>query len=156
MKQKERPANKILYNKHIKRQNNDLVAAMYAMYCNGKSLQDIGMVYKRSRQAIYVMFRSRGYILRSKQLKGLIIIDGISFTEMRGGYLRGTVKGRRMLAHHYVWEKTNGKIPVDHVLHFIDKNPKNVCIENLELIPKNEMVLHFNPTGINQYSKNYV
>jgi hypothetical protein len=58
--------------------------------CTGKSLEEVGTVYHKTRQTVYDVFRSRGYKLRSKQLKGLQILDGIRFTETKGGYLRGT------------------------------------------------------------------
>jgi hypothetical protein len=60
-----KPANKILYNKHPRRKNNDLVAAMYAMYLRGPkrrpmSLAEIARIYRKTRQAVYDVFRSRG------------------------------------------------------------------------------------------------
>lgn len=64
-----RPVNVIRYNKHRNRKNNDIVAAMYAMYLMGPeghpcTLEEIGRYYKRSRQAIHDVFKSRGYKLR--------------------------------------------------------------------------------------------
>src|SRR5579871_2739844 len=98
-------------NKHPRRKNNVQVNVMYELYLDGHSLAEIAAMYHKTRQAVYDVFRSRGYQLRSKQLKGLQIIDGIRFTEMKGGYLRGSAPdGRRMLMHHYVWEKANGSI----------------------------------------------
>ena len=148
-----RTANHIRYNKHSKRKNNDIVAAMYAMYQTGRSLADIALVYKRSRQAVYDVFKSRNYSLRSKQLKGLQIIDGFKFTETKGGYLRGTVNGERILMHQYIWKKYHGEIPEGSVIHHKDNNPANNKIENLELIRKEDMSIVFNPKGNNQYSK---
>jgi len=145
--------NKVLYNKHKNRKNNDLVAAMYAMYKTGKSLESIGKVYKISRQAVYDLFRSRGYELRSKKMLGLTIIDGIKFTVMAGGYLRGTIPGRRITIQKYVWEKMNGPVPTGFVIHYIDGNKLNNSILNLELVPKSEMSKVFNPNGNNQYTK---
>jgi hypothetical protein len=99
-----KPANKIRYNKHPRRRNNDVVAAMYAMYRKGPdgtptSLQKIGKVYGKTRQAVYDVFRSRGYKLRSKRLDGLQIFDDVQFTKTKGGYLRGTFNGRRLFMH---------------------------------------------------------
>jgi len=150
----ERLVNPIRYNKHIRRQNNHIVAAMFAMYKSGKSLEDIARVYKRSRQAIYDVFRTRGYQLRSKQLKGLQILDGIKFSLTKGGHLRGTVKGNRIMMHHYVWIKHHGKVPSGYCIWHMDRNPQNNRIENLEMLPKDMMSKYFNPEGRNQFSKN--
>lgn len=145
-------ANKIKYNKHIKRKNNDIVAAMYAMYRTGKSLDAIGKVYRKTRQAIYDVFRSRGYELRSKPLAGLMIYDGIQFTLFKK-YLRGTHPTRgRILLHYLVWEKSFGPVTKEFCIHHIDNNPTNNDIENLELVLRREMGIRFGK-GSNQYSK---
>lgn len=144
--------NPIRYNKHIRRKNNDLVAAMFAMYDGGKSLAEIAGVYKRSRQAVYDVFRTRGYQLRTKELKGLQILDGIKFTLMKGGYLRGTTSKGRMTMQKYVWQKYNGKVPVGYAIHHKDGNKENNGIKNLELVAYLEMGMAFNPVGKNQFS----
>jgi hypothetical protein len=133
------------FNKHRLRKNNGIVGVMYELYLDGRSLAEIAKIYGKTRQAVYDVFRSRGYKLRSKPLRGLTIIDGYRFTEMKGGYLRGTVGNRRILAHQYVWEKTNGPLPEDTVLHFKDGDPQHVAIDNLEVVPKPQMAAKFNP-----------
>lgn len=156
--------NVVRFNQHLKRKNNDIVAAMYAMYINGNedgpvSIAGVAKTYKRSRQAVWDVFRTRGYPLRSKKLKGLTGIDGIWFTETKGGYLRGTIPGRgRMLAHHYVWERAHGGegVPEGHVLTFRDGNKHNVTMENLELVLKKDMSRRFNPHHNNQHTKSKV
>ena len=153
--------NIVRLNKHIKKKNHDLVAAMYAMYQNGNedgpaSIATVAKMYKRSRQAVFELFKSRGYPLRSKKLKGLMMIDGIRFTEMKQGYLRGTVPGRgRMMAHHYVWERERGvgAIPEGYVLAFRDGDKRHVDVENLELVPLHMMSQRFNPHHNNQHKK---
>ena len=127
------------------------------MYVGGpgypsKSLEQIGRIYGKTRQAVYDVFHTRGYELRSKKMKGLTIIDEIRFSETKGGYLRGTVRGRRMLAHQYIWEKYREKIPNGYVLFFKDGNPKNVEIGNLELVLKKNMMRKFNPEHLNQFT----
>lgn len=143
--------NPIRFNKHPKRKNNDLVAAMYAMYQMGKSLEKIAVIYGRTRQAVYDVFRTRGYELRKKELKGLQILNGVNFTLTKGGYLRGSINGERVLMHRYVWETNRTPIPPKHDIHHIDKNRQNNSIENLELLPKAEHSRKY-ATGRNQYS----
>lgn len=148
----DKPANKIRFNKHPRRKNNDLVAAMYAMYESGKSLAVIGKVYKKTRQAVYDVFKTRGYPLRSKQLKGLQILDGIQFTLTKNGYLRGTVAGKRMLMHRYVWQKHTGqKVKTGWDIHHKDDNKQNNSIENLEYLTKAEHSRLYSP-HLNQFT----
>ena len=137
--------NELKYNKHRNRQNNEVVAAMYAMYQSGedgkpKSLAEIAKVYRKTRQAVYDMFRSRGYPLRSKKLKGLQVVDGIIFTLDVRGYLRGTYHRRRMFLHTYLWEKHHGPIAKGYGVRHKDRNKSNNDINNLEIysIFKNE------------------
>lgn len=148
-------ANKIRFNKHLKRKNNDVVAAMYAMYCLPKSLEEVGEVYRKSRQAVYDVFRTRGYPLRSKPKRGEQILDGISFYETKKrSCLRGTTKdGHRIMMHHYVWTKAYGEILPGFCIWHKDRNPSNNVLENLEAIPKISMSKFFNPKGNNQYTK---
>jgi hypothetical protein len=149
----DKPVNtEVRLNKHPKRKNNEIVAAMYAMYQTGKSLAEIGAVYHKTRQAVYDVFRSRGYPLRSKQFKGLQTIDGIRFTETKGGYLRGThPDGRRMMLHHYVWEKANGPIPPKFVVRIVNGDRRDARIENLELMSLSEWNKRFSP-HLNQFT----
>ncbi len=143
--------NEIRYNQHPRRKNNHIVAAMYAMYQTGKSLDEVARRYRRTRQAVYDIFRTRGYQLRSKRLNGLQVLDGYNFTLTKGGYLRGTVNGQRLLMHRYVWEKHHGPLPEEHVLHHLDGDPTNNAIENLQLVHRSKMAKTFNPKGNNQY-----
>ena len=144
---------KVKYNLHPKRKNNLIVAAMYDAYQGGMSLDAIGKLYGKTRQAIYDTFRSRGYPLRSKQYKGLQVLDGIRFTLAKNGHLRGTLPdGRRVMMHWYVWERVHGPIPAGHCIYHVDKNPTNNALENLAILPKEMMGRYFNPTGRNQFS----
>lgn len=146
----------IRFNRHPKRKNNFKVGEMYDCYKDGMSLATIGKLYGCTRQAVYNIFQTRGYPLRKKQLRGLQVLDGIRFTLTKGGHLRGTMPGgRRVLMHWYVWEKANGPIPAGHCIFHVDRNPANNALENLQLLPKSQMSFIFNPSGKNQYAKNY-
>lgn len=41
--------------------------------------------------------------------------------------------------HKWIWEQANGPIPENHVLTFIDDNPGNCTLENIELISRAEL-----------------
>ena len=116
------------------RKCNDIVQAMYAMYLTGKSIAEVAKVYRKTRQAVFDQFRVRGFKLRSKQMKGLAMIDGYRFSFTKGGYLRGTVEGVRILAHHYVWTKANGPLPAGHCVRHMNGVKTDNRLENLEMM----------------------
>lgn len=139
-------------NKHPKRRNNLSAAAMYEMYKDGSSLQKIGIAFGKTRQCIYDILRSRGYELRSKTMKDLVVVDGIRWTWSKGG-LRGTSPaGRRLYLHTYIWEKTHGPIAPGYNLHFKNWDRKDVRIDNLELLSIPEINKRFNPHN-NQHKR---
>lgn len=47
-------------------------------------------------------------------------------------------KGVWELYHRVLWEQENGPIPSDKIVSFKDENSLNVCIENLQLITREE------------------
>lgn len=126
---------------------------MYSDYKAGMSLAQVGKKHgRRTRQAVYDIFKTRGYELRTKKLEGLVRRFGISFTFDGHGCLRGSKAGKRVYLHRMVWEEVNGPLPADHVLTFKDGNRANVELENLELVPMSMMSRRFNPAGRNQFS----
>lgn len=138
IKYSARSVNKVLYNKQKWRKNNEVVAAMYAMYCVPHSLDYIGKVYNKSRQAIFSLFKTRGYKLRSKQHKGSQILDNINFSLNCNGLLVGYVGKKRTLMHRYVWEKKYGEIPADHFIIHKDGNKENNKLSNLKMIDRHD------------------
>jgi hypothetical protein len=112
-------------NKH-----NEIAQAMYAAYLVGHSLRSIARMYRMSESSVCSRLSRRGFKLRSKQLNGLQMVGGYRFTWDGCKSLRGSVNGRVIRAHRYVWEKHNGPIPAGHHIHFKDGNRQNVCIEN--------------------------
>lgn len=50
-------------------------------------------------------------------------------------------KSKYVLKHRWLWEQKNGKIPEGMIVVFKDRNPKNITIQNLELISKKENML---------------
>lgn len=155
LKKEFRPANEIRYNKHRNRKNNDLVAAMYAMYCCGPegrpyTLEEVGKIYRRSRQAVYDVFKSRGYPLRSKPVKESVIIDGRKFTPRHDRYWRATAGDRKQL-HVYIWEREFGKLPAGHGIHHKDLDRGNNDLANLECLPIAVISSQHNP-HLNQFT----
>lgn len=155
LKKEFRPANEIRYNKHRNRKNNDLVAAMYAMYCCGPegrpyTLEEVGKIYRRSRQAVYDVFKSRGYPLRSKPVKDSIVIDGRKFTPRHDRYWRATAGDRKQL-HVYIWEREFGKLPAGHGIHHKDLDRGNNDLSNLECLPIAVISSQHNP-HLNQFT----
>lgn len=114
------------------------------------TLEEIGRYYKRSRQAIHDVFKSRGYKLRSKPIKPCVIIDNRKFTPRDDGYWRATAGDRRQL-HVYIWEKKYGKLPAGHGIHHKDLDRGNNSIENLECLPITEISSKHNP-HLNQFT----
>lgn len=57
----------------------------------------------------------------------------------KDGYIEVRVRlGKYMLKHRHIWEQTNGPIPKGMILTFRDGDKKNVKLENLELITRQE------------------
>lgn len=71
-----------------------------------------------------------------KYENGYAIVDGYKFRKdtKSGYYLSGSIGGRRIRLHRYIWEKINGNIPKGYDIHHIDHNKDNNDISNLELI----------------------
>ncbi len=144
----EKAANKVLHTKHKSNMNDDLVGAMHAMYTtpdpdtgNLRSLNHIAKVYRKTRQSVYGLFKTRGYPLRSKQLLGLQVFKGVKFTLHKEGYLRGTVNRSRVFMHHYVWKTYRGEIPKDHYIFHKDGDKKNNKIKNLCVLHRSKKPL---------------
>jgi hypothetical protein len=119
-----------------------LTAAMYNLYLEGYSLEQIGKQFNVSRQSVYERFKKQKLQLRSKVNKPFILIDDLKFTINRDGYYECTTINRLML-HNYNWEKVNGKIPKGYELHHIDLNKLNNNVNNLLLVtPKEHAEIH--------------
>lgn len=46
-----------------------------------------------------------------------------------------------MLKHRLVWQQANGEIPKGHIVIFRDNNKRNISLENLMLISRNENLI---------------
>lgn len=118
------------------------VQLMYRSYRAGKSLKEVGRIYKRSRQAVHDIFKRRGFKLR-KDSKAKARIEftykGLQYSPSKGGYLRAT-SGHRRLLNHVIWEEFHGPIPPGHQVAFKDGNNRNFDLNNLECLPVTDIL----------------
>jgi hypothetical protein len=42
--------------------------------------------------------------------------------------------------HVWIWEQANGPVPEGHVVAFRDSDRMNICLENLMLVPRAELL----------------
>lgn len=126
---------------------------MYNHYQSGLSLEQVGLVYGVSRQSVYERFKKAGLKTRPRKFKPFMIIDGLKFTINKDGYYECTTIDRLML-HNYIWEKSNGKIPIGYEIHHIDGCKINNNLNNLNLLtPSQHTKLHSierNGSGMNK------
>lgn len=61
-----------------------------------------------------------------------------SITVTSDGFLKLKIAepSQWVLKHRHVWEAIHGPVPPKHMLRFIDGNPQNCALENLECLPK--------------------
>lgn len=67
---------------------------------------------------------------------GALRVNSDGYIDMRTSFAPGAL-GWRALAH-ILWEDAHGPVPKGHCLIFKDRDPLNVCLENLELITRAE------------------
>lgn len=60
------------------------------------------------------------------------------FYKQKFGYWVHKIKDKSVLAHRWVWENHNGKIPEDMDIHHMDGNKDNNEIHNLKMLSRSE------------------
>lgn len=136
------------------------VDAMYADYQRLNSVEKVGKLYGRTRQAVHEIFVSHGKKLRDRSFFSKrppftpIIYRGRKFTPGKDDYFRATT-GDRALLHYLIWEDERGPVPPGCELRFINGNTADARIWNLECLSKAEM-RRKNATGHNQFTKRSV
>ena len=117
----------------MSKKNDKRVQEMYELYKDGYSLEKVGVAFGISRQAVYKMFKRRGYKTRPRAWLPYIMWDKRKYSLRSNGYYARTTKERGLL-HRDKWEYYNGKIPIGYQIHHKDNNKLNNDIDNLELI----------------------
>lgn len=123
---------------------------MYQMYCDGKSLAQVGEAFAVTRQSVYCIFSYHGLPRRQKTELPFIEFNGAKYTLRNTGYF-GRTDGERTLLHRDMWEHAYGKIPAGHDIHHIDSNRLHNSLSNLECLPK-EAHTRLHSHGKNQHT----
>ena len=135
-----------------RKRNDDKANLMYDYYSKGYSLEQVGMAFSITRQAVYKMFKKRYFKLREKPVPlDCVIFNGAKYTLRNNGYY-GKTNGERTLLHRDVWEYHNGAIPIGFDIHHVDENRSNNRIKNFEMLSKSEHNKLYSPHN-NQYTK---
>jgi hypothetical protein len=129
----------------------DKYFSAYEVYKEGKSLNQVAVIFKVTRQCVYKAFVARKLKMRSTKPQEVQYFDGKKFTKRSSGYFSLTT-GKRTLMHRYVWEFFNGKIPDGFDIHHIDETRDNNSIENLECLSKSMHTKKYSPHN-NQFTK---
>lgn len=132
--------------------DDDRANALYDLYQQGHSLEQVAAAFGVTRQSVYKMFKVRGFALRVKPA-GLpyVVFEGEKYTLRNTGYF-GKTRGARTLLHRDVWEYHNGPILKGFDIHHVDRNKENNRLSNLELIDKAEHARIY-ATGNNQFGQ---
>lgn len=111
-------------------------AQMYALYRQGFSCTEVGERFGRSRQAVWEMFKRRGWDLRPRPpARPTVEFAGRKFSIRDTGYYAAT-DGDRALMHRVVWWLAHGPIPDDWDVHHINHDRTDNRLENLQALPK--------------------
>ena len=118
-----------------RKRNNERADAMRYLYETGASLSQVADAFRCTRQSVYVMFRRRGWAMRTITPLPAVDWGGYRYTMRNMGYL-GRTTGERTLLHRDVWESANGAIPQGWDIHHIDGCKTNNDLANLQLLSK--------------------
>lgn len=131
------------------------ILLMYEFYCSGKTLEEIGVQFGRTRQSVFEIFKRYGLKCRSKKLLPFIEFRGLKYTVDKNGYYRCTVgRIKTKFLHQEVWRSHNGEIPNGYDIHHRDENKQNNCIENLECLSKADHTRLYSPHN-NQFTRGF-
>lgn len=110
--------------------------AMYDLYCQGQSLEEVGQAFGVTRQTVYTRFKRQNLDLRQRpKPKPFIEYEGRRYTIGTQGYYRAT-EGDRALLHRVIYENEVGPIPDGWDIHHIDHDKLNNTVTNFMCLSK--------------------
>ena len=128
------------------------IDGMYALYLEGNSLDQVGKVFSRTRQAVHGLFKYNGLATRPKKTPlRFVEFNGNKYTIRNTGYY-GRTNAKRSLLHRDMWQFYNGPIPYGWDIHHKNEDKQDNRIENFECLPKAEHTRLYSPHN-NQYTK---
>jgi len=117
----------------------NVLSQMYADYQRLHSLSKVGVLWGRTRQSVYQIFKAHGLKREARNFQTKIVFGGRSFTQNKSVYYRA-VSGDRRPLHHIMWEAQTGRaIPDGWQVGFKDGDPANLAAGNLHCLPGAEM-----------------
>lgn len=121
----------------------DIVRQMFRDYQRLGSLARVARIYKRSRQAMWEIFKAHGLKMNERQFHAVILFGGKKWTPGKNGTYRETgERSRPQLLHRAIWEACNGcSVPAGWQVTFKDGDNTNISTKNLVALPMNEVVL---------------
>lgn len=128
-----------------------VVDAMYGDYQQHKSLSKTAALYRRTRQALWAIFRRNGKAMEPLKRAEKVIWNDRAFTPSKGGYLRETT-GEREPLHHAIWKAARGPIPSGYQVTFKNVDERDVRLENLACMPIAD-VTRLHSSGHNQFTR---
>lgn len=119
-----------------------IVTRMYFDYLRLGSLQKVGRLYNRSRQAVWGLFSAHHLPMNARNFHGRIIFAGEAWTPAKGGYYRPTTGDRTRRLHRVIWEKRTGrKVPDGWQVSFKNGDESDIRFANLICLPIEEVSL---------------
>lgn len=124
---------------------------MYALYREGNSLAQVGVVFGCTRQSVFGLFQGHKLPTRGKRKPlDFVEFNGNKYTIRDTGYYGRTNKDRTLL-HRDMWEFHNGPIPDGWDVHHKDENKLNNVPTNFECLLKADHT-RLHPHGQNQHT----
>lgn len=104
------------------------------------------MTESKIKKAVYAELKKEGYIKPS--ISGCL--EWTLSKNTKRGYGRKSIKGKRKLAHRYVYELICGNIPEGKQLDHLCRNKMCVNVDHLEIVNNQENCRRRSSTKLNQ------
>lgn len=123
-------------------ESKDVTVKMLALYKEGKSFQDLALMFGVTRQRVHQRLKSLiGPInkMRDKNNVRHVMFDGMCFfDDGRNGYFYHISGNKRLALHREVWKSVHGPIQKGFHIHHKDGDKNNNGIDNLEMLSISE------------------